>query len=277
MANGQTFYEVITAAINDLAIHGFDSAERLAYWQEEIRVAAERDLTPTYKMEEQLREAMSAVFTKLVDKEGILKSHPGVPRFTIQRLKPQLHDELRRRILMSADLIRLNRRQSIDKTVQRFSGWASSIPKGGSKNVDKKEEKETIRKALSSLPFEERRVLIDQGHKLAASISHTIASDGGAIAVRWRSKWRQAGYNYREDHKERDNHVYLLKESWAKRAGLVKVNEDGYYENITAVAEEPFCRCFAVWIYSLRDLPDDMLTKKGVAELKRVRALINAS
>ena len=273
----RSFYEVITEAINDFAVHGFDSAERLAYWQIEIQKAAERTLTPTWKMEEELRAALTKVYGRLVEKEGVLKHHPGVSRYTLARLKPALHDELRRRVMMSADLIRLNRQQSISKTLQRFSGWASSVPKGGSKQVDKKDTKDDVRKALASLPFEERRVLIDQGHKLTAAISQTIASDGGAIAVKWRSNWRQENYNYREDHKERDGKIYLLRESWAKRAGLVRVNENGYYDEITAVAEEPFFRCFAVWVYSIEDLPPDMLTSKGVAEIERVRKIVNAS
>lgn len=272
----RSFYEVITEAINDFAVHGFDSAERLAYWQIEIQKAAERTLTPTWKMEEELRAALTKVYGRLVENEGVLKHHPGVSRYTLASLKPALHDELRRRIMMSADLIRLNRQQSIAKTLQRFSGWASSVPKGGSKQVDKKDTKDDVRKALASLPFEERRVLIDQGHKLTAAISQTIANDGGAVAVKWRSNWRQENYNYREDHKERDGQIYLLRDSWAKRAGLVRVNDNGYYDEITAVAEEPFCRCFAVWIYSIEDLPPDMLTQKGVAEIERVRKIVNA-
>jgi len=270
------FYEVITDAVRDLSEHGFDSVERVAYWQMRIKEAAEKFMGSTNQMEETLREGLASVYRQLVERQGALKYHPGVARFVLEKLQPQLRTELNRRIMASADLIKLNRQQAIAKTLQRFSGWASSIPPGGSDNVDKVEEKATIRKALKQLPFEERRVLIDQGHKLTASINETIARDGGAIAIKWRSNWRQLNYNYREDHKERDGHIYLLRDSWAKKAGLVKPDENGYYDQITAVGEEPFCRCFGVYIYNLGGLPAEMLTIKGKEELERVRAAMKA-
>ena len=271
MATRKTFYEVVTEAVADLTTHGFDSVERVAYWQERLKEAAEKDLGSVAQMQETLRAAMGTIYRRLVDNGGALKYHPGVARFMLDKLRPQLQAELQRRIMASADLIKLNRQNAIAKTLQRFSGWASSVPKGGSQTTDKNEEKNNVKKALKQLPFEERRVLIDQGHKLTASINETIARDGGALAVKWRSNWRQAGYNYRKDHKERDGHVYLMKDSWAKKAGLIKVGSDGYYEDITAVGEEPFCRCYAIYIYNLRDLPPELLTKKGAAELARVR------
>lgn len=279
MADQPSYYEVLTAAIRDLAENGFDSAERVAEWERKIREAAERTMGSSEKLSAQLQEELYSVYRKLVDGNEALIHHPGVARFTIDRLKPALRLELDRRILASANLIRLNRRQAIDKTIQRFSGWASSVPAGGSKTVDKMEEKDKLRETLAKLPFEERRVLIDQGQKLVASIHETIATAGGALACRWHSRWRQKGYNYREDHKERDpgaanqGNVYLLRSSWARAAGLVKPGPAGIFEDVTRPGEEPFCRCFVTWIYGVRGLPDDMITAKGRAELDRVKKL----
>lgn len=270
----QSLFEVVTEAINDVSAHGFDSAERIAYWQQRIKEAAERQMLSPAQMEELLRGSLGAVYKRLVEDYGLLKMHPGVSRFTVDKLRPQLRAELQRRIMASADLIKLNRQQAIAKTLQRFSGWASSIPAGGSDVVDKRDEKANVRKAITALPFEARRVVIDQGHKMAASLNETVARGSGAIAVEWKSRWRQPGYNYREDHKERDGNVYLLRNSWALEKGLVKVGPAGYYEEITAVGEEPFCRCNGVYYTSIRSLPDDMITAKGHAELERVRAEI---
>lgn len=274
MARRPSYYTTVTQAIADIAKNGFDSAERIAFWQVRIKEAAEASLLPLAQMELNLRGAMTNVYRRLVDGGKLASQHPGVGRFTVDRLRPQLQAQLQKRIMMSADLIRLNRQQSISKTLQRFSGWASSVPAGGSKTVDKKDTTKAVRKALTSLPFEERRVLIDQGHKLASSLNAVIANDGGAIAVRWHSQWQRPGYNYRVEHKDRDEKIYLLKESWARSAGLVKPGEAGVYEDITAFGEEPFCSCYGEYIYHIRDLPEDMRTAKGNAELKRVRELI---
>lgn len=265
------FYDVLTAAISDLAVHGYDSAERVAYWTEEIRKAAQGAMKTTAQMGEMLRHALGAVFRRQVGNLGALKRHPGVSRFTIEKVMPHLRAELDRRIMASANLIKLNREEAIEKTLRRFQGWATSIPAGGAAEPEKARTRKDLRKGLASLPFVERRVLVDQGHKLGAAVNATIAEGGGAIAARWHSNWRQPGYDYRVDHKERDQHVYLIRDSWAAKKGLVKPGSAGYTDQITQPAEEPFCRCSYVYLYNLRQLPESMITAKGKAELERVR------
>lgn len=271
MSGPPSFYQVLTEAINDMMEHGFDSVERLGGWITRIRAAAVASLTPVYVLEEALKNTFTTTYKRLVEKEGILRFHPGVPKFTIQKVKPQLHSLLQRRTMSSANLIVLNRQAAIEKTVQRFSGWGSSIPPGGSEQPGRQEAKTEIRKALASLPFEERRVLVDQGHKFVANLNEIIANDGGALAAEWHSHWRQINYNYRKDHKERDSKVYLIRGSWAHVQGLVVPGDAGYYDDITKPGEEIFCRCWVTYIYSLRRLPPGMLSEKGQDALRRAR------
>jgi hypothetical protein len=245
MAGKQAFFDVITQAVNDLVENGFDNAERVAFWSQKIREAAEQVLTPGPVMEQLLRDTMAAVYRKLIERGEIVKLHKGVGRFTLDRVKPELRAELDRRILAAANLIKLDRKQAIDKTLARFSGWSTSIPAGGTEVADKPKVKQNIRKALAQLPFEERRVLIDQGHKLRASLSEILAKSGEAIAGIWHSHWRQPGYDYREDHKERDGLVFALRGCWAIERGLIKVGPAGYLDGSTTPGQEPFCRCLA--------------------------------
>ncbi len=261
------FYSVINEAIADIEANGFDSKERIDRWMQRIDQAVRNQMMPAAQMDEVMRRTMHDIYSRMVDKGQILKQHKGVTFFKLEHVKPKLRAELDRRIMASANLIKLNREQAIAKTLQRFSGWSTSIPAGGSDAVDTGDVKASMKKALKSLPFEERRVLIDQGHKFTASLNNILAVDGGAIGVRWHSHFRQPGYNYRVDHKERDGKVYLIRDSWAHKTGLVKPGPNGYYDQITAVGEEVFCRCNAVYVYSLRGMPDDMLTNMGRATL----------
>lgn len=265
------FYDVVSAAVEDMTRSGFDSQSRILEWEKKLRDAAASLMRPQAQMEAMLRNALADVYSKMLKKGKLFKYHPGVSRFTIERLQPQMRAELDRRIVASANLIRLNREKSIQTTLQRFSGWATSIPKGGSEANKKSDTTKDIRKALVRLPFEERRVLIDQGHKLTAAINEIVAKDANALALIWHSHWRQSGYNYRPDHKERDQRVYAIRPNWALDKGLMKAGPAGYYDKVTSVGEEPFCRCYAQYIYNLRDLPADMLTQKGASELARVR------
>lgn len=267
-----SFYETVTAAVADLIEHGYDSSDRVALWLDRLREAARRGMISEVRLEELLRSTLTQVYRRLVDHGAILKFHPGVGRFTLERVKPKLHMELDRRIFAAADLIRLNRPAAVEKTLQRFAGWATSIPIGGTEVADRKKVKDQIRKPLASLPFEERRVLTDQGHKFTSALNEILANDGGAIAGEWHSHWRQPGYDFREDHKERDRQVYLIRDSWAHKQGLVKPGPAGYVDASTRPGEEVFCRCNYTFIYFLRSLPEDMLTAKGRMYLNKEKA-----
>lgn len=274
MADG-SFFTVVSEALRDFRIHGYDSADRLERWLDALRRAALRRMA--FGQDPDIVEgAIRRAFDRAVEHRGALRAHPGVGRFTLDRVRLDLRAELDRRLAASANLIKLNRQQAIDKTLQRFSGWATSIPPGGSADPGIAEEGRIVRKALAQLPFEERRVAIDQGHKLVASVNRIIAEGGGAIAGIWRSK-RQAGYKNRPDHLERDGKVYLMRDSWAVERGYVKPGPAGWMDSITQPAEEPFCSCSYVFVYSLRDFPDEMLTEKGRAALADVRGKMAAA
>lgn len=267
-----TFFETITAAINDLIERGYQSEEQITHWTEEIRAAAERDMIPEHLLNLQLQRYLAANYTRMIDRGGILSRHPGIDRFTLDKLRPSLRAELDKRIVTSARLIKLNREQMIAETMRRFEGWATSVPAGGTDVTDRRAVKDNVRKALASLPFTERRVMIDQGHKLNAALSEIIAEDQDAIAAEWHSHWRQAGYNYRVEHKERDGVFYAMRDSWAVRKRLIAAGPQGYYQDSERPGEFVFCRCYVRWLYNLRDLPKSMLTATGAAALAAVQA-----
>lgn len=271
----QSFYQVVTEAVRYFEEHGFESADVLQMWVDRIRRSAADTLTPERVLNAELNRTLTGIYKRLIDDGQILSAHKSIERFTIERLKPKLRAELDRRLMVSRSLIKLNREQAVEKAVQRMAGWASSIPAGGSRAIEVKETKDHIRKALTSLPFEERRCVIDQSHKFVASLNEIIAVDGGAIAMRWHIR-HSAGYHNRIDHKEREGNIYLLRTSWAKEKGYVKPGPSGYYDDITKVGEEVFCSCWAEFFYHLRQLPEDMLTVTGQKALKETRAKIAA-
>lgn len=278
---GKAEYDkVVSEAVDDFLEHGFDSAERLAFWERKIKEAAGAALGATGAMEDALRDVLRATYEKMISRGGIVKHHPGVSRWTLERVRADLRADLDKRIMASANLIRLNREKMIAQTLSRFSGWATSIPKGGTAEASRREEKDHIRKPLASLPYEQRRLLTDQGHKLISSLNETVAVGGGAIATVWHSRFRQPGYNYREDHKLRDGKVYGIRGAWAYEKGLAKKPPDGWYDEITAYAQEPFCRCSGVYVYSLGmldKLAPDAITEKGRKALSDARDKIKSA
>lgn len=263
-----TFAETVREAVARFAERGFTSEADLNDWLDRLRRAAEATMTSRSRMEEMLRAALKAVYDRLVEKRGVLQYHQGISRFTLANIKPKLHAELTRRILASANLIKLNREDTIAATLRRFTGWATSIPPGGSPIVSRREATADISKAMQSMPFIARRVLTDQGHKLNASINAVIANDGGAIAA----KWRHHHVTYpRPVHLARDGKIFLIRDSWAHKQGFVKRGENGYTDEIEMVGELPYCRCTYTYLYALRQLPSELLTDRGLNALSEVR------
>jgi hypothetical protein len=260
------FRKLLQKAIEDFAQNGYDVPDRLAYWVKGLRIAARLDMPSVQTEQARITRALSAIYQRIFTQ--VDKTHTGA-QWDRAHVSAKYQNLLRERINASADLIVLNREKAIETTLSRFSGWASSVPTGGSRIVEKREVTTHIGKPLQSQTYEERRLHIDQGHKLISNVNRTIAEDQGAIAAEWRSRWRQANYDYRPDHKDRDKRVFVMRGNWAMEKGLMKAGKDGYTDQITQPGEEVFCRCSYRYIYALRDLPDDMLTAKGRKALGR--------
>lgn len=268
MPKQSQFQQTLTDAVADFTKNGYDSEQRLEEWVRRLRAAAEAEVIPEYEAAAQIRAVLGDIYQRLVDRGGLLKHHPKVGRFTLERVKPKLRQELDRRILASTNLIKLNREQAVENTLHRFSGWATSIPIGGTKAADRTEVKASVKSRLTSMPYVWRRLHIDQGHKLLANLNEILALDGNAIAMRWRQHYTR---NPRETHKARDGKVYAIRDNWALERGLMKAGPAGYTDEITKPAEEVFCRCTGTYLHSLRQLPPEMITQKGRDELERVR------
>ena len=257
------FQQLLTEAVKYFTIHGYSNPHAMQDWMMRLRDAAESDMVPLALVDKRIQRSLGAVFMRGTRPERVKREHPGVPSFTPQMLPFSLKDELNKRILISSDLIRLNRDAAVEKTLQRFAGWATSVPEGGSKVVDKAEVKETIGKSLAQLKYEERRLLTDQGHKLMASINDVIAMDNDAIAAIWHDRGAEDhAYDARPDHLARSGKVYAIRSSWAHKEGLIDKGA-GYTDAMTAPGEEVYCSCSYEYLYNVDDLPTDMLTAKG--------------
>ncbi len=273
-----TFTRTVREAVRFFLRNGYTSREELERWQSIIRQAAESETSEDYMA--MVSDKLRTSYEIQIGRAKALERHPGLSRFTLNYMEPKLRSELDRRILASADLIVLNRIGAINKTIQRFSGWATSIPVqdyvGGGLSASSRSgivvNAEHIQKSAEQIDFEARRVMIDQNHKLIANIDNIIASSNNAIAAEWRSHWRQASYDYREDHKERDKLIYLIRGNWAQKNGYVKVGQAGYLDEITQPGEEVYCRCYVIYIYNLRSIPEYMLTQKGHKFMESMKA-----
>lgn len=267
------FSEALNQAATDLLEKGYQSQDQVLGWVAKLRVAAHRSLVPEPVARRRLASVLDRVYRGA---RGQLKHrHKGVSRYTLQSLDPALRHELDQRILASAKLIRDNREEAIQKTLQRFEGWATSIPKGGSRAETPKEVTADLGKPMKKVTYRERRVETDQGHKLVSAINQLVAERGEAIAAVWHSHWREAGYDYREDHKKLDKKVLVIPDTWALEEGYVKRTGVLFTDQVEAPAQDINCRCYYSYLYGLADLPEELLTARGKLALKGANRAAN--
>ena len=129
----KTFNEILTEAVSFFEEKGYVSDEDLALWTDRLRSASDREMGNEKQMIDVVTRSLRASYDRDITRGAILKTNPAVSRMTLARVKPSLRAELDRRIMASASLIKLNRHESKETTLRRFSGWATSIPPGGSR------------------------------------------------------------------------------------------------------------------------------------------------
>ena len=267
-----TFGRLLAEAIAELSSTGYVNPERVNEWIVRLRNAAEREFGPIERIDDDVRLRLEAIFRNLTDAGKIADYVPGISRVTIGLVKPGLRAELDRRILAAADLIKLNRRKAIETTLQRFSGWSTSIPPGGSGVIDKRAVRAEIGKSVARVKYEARRVNIDQGAKLISNIAEIVALDNGAIAGIWHDHGEHdKSYDADPKHLARSGKLFLVRDSWAIVQGLVKRGSAPYTDEIDKPAVRTFCRCYYVWITSPRRLPPELLTIRGKEWVERGR------
>lgn len=238
--------------------------EVLGEWQKELQSLLQTEVVnfSTEKIKKYFDIILRKNLTPLSYQKNFKNKSLNFTRANITATSNKYLDE---HVLFSANLIKQHRDEQIQATLRRFSGWITSIPTEGEKtNIEAiGQVSKTMMKPLNSLKYENRRVLIDQGHKFTAAVNNAIAKDQGAIAVKWVSHWREAGYDYRPNHKDRDGHIFFLKENAFVKNGYIKKNGIKYLEDVDGFGQLPFCRCYGVYLFNLRDIPTEMLTEKG--------------
>lgn len=261
--------ELLTAAIRHFGAHGYVHPHEVEHWSNLIEEAAD-DPEALAREKHRLRIRLEGAFRRAFSRGSLMRRHPKIETWAASRLAPEARAELERRIYAASDLIRLNRKEAVAKTLQRFKGWVTSVPPGGLPDTEVKPVKRDLSKAALDTRFIARRVAVDQTDKMLANVNDIIATGAGAIAGTWDATW-EIERKHRPEHAARDGLIYVIRGSWADEQGLIK-HPNGFTDEHDMPAWLINCRCDYIYLYRLEDLPDEMLTPKGREALARSRA-----
>ena len=124
--------DVLREALNYFTQRGYRNETELQDWLLRLRAALDLELPTDTATRKELGAVLETIFKREVNSGGVQRRVPGVSRYTLERIAPSLRAELDRRIYAAVDLIKLNKQAATQKTLQRFSGWVTSVPPGGS-------------------------------------------------------------------------------------------------------------------------------------------------
>ena len=222
------------------------------------------------KPEQVVKPYLDALFKKEIESKRFLKHHKGIGSFTVNRLMPDYRAMLDSMNRASIDLIVLERPNSIDVSTARFSSWLMGIPKGHQVIPDlyNLPAVKAITKPIDNqLSYEHSRRAIDQGHKLLTNINTVTALQGGAFAGIWHAHAKTNSYDARPEHWARNENLYIMRDGWAHKEGLVKKTNGMWLEDIPDPPSVPVnCTCFWEYEYQLEGIADkypEALTQKG--------------
>ena len=261
-----TFFQVLTLAIADMVSHGFDSASRVEHWIFEIKKSLKTQVLPPRDLEQMVYRALTNTF------ERTLRTHRGRHALTnkviVSQMTPQLRTEMNKRMMATMQLLQASRDETLAKVVRNFTGWATSIPEGGTAQAKQREEKARIRRILTRIPNQEKRIILDQSYKLKTAMDDLIAKESGAIAAKWYDRGEHdITYDARKLHLDRSGTIFTIRNSWAHQQGLIKA-PNGYTDDFEMVGEFPFCKCHYEYFYRIEDLPKQFLTVTAKNVLK---------
>jgi hypothetical protein len=272
-----SYNQIVNKALQELSQSGLNDPVQVAQWAERLRAAADGSFKPLNQVKTDVTKYFTTIYNRATRPRKpprVTKSAPQqtiIRRYDRSNLSKEAKLELDRRIVSSIALIKLNREISAASAAKTLIGWHSSITPEGESHT--KVPVSTVAKDLKRIPYEENRVIIDQGHKLVASLHDIVSRNSGAIAAIWHSHAHQIGYDSRPEHAARQDAIFIIRGSWADKEGLIKpAQSPGYTDQVEAPAEFPFCRCHYQYVFNLQDLPRSMLTQKAIDFLSNKRA-----
>lgn len=204
-------------------------------------------------------------------------NHKGITKASINDLKPKFRKEIEDRVKISFNLMKNQEDELKQKIASRFINWVSIDSKEVRGNTTSKQS------LLNFLDFAKENsiaedhakfILQDQTRKMIANLDDLVARENNAIGGIWHNRQDrrvvgnpQGIYPHAEskahgNHWEREGKFYIFKDSWAYQKGYVKGE---LYDNLEdgGVGVAIGCRCRLEFIYDLRDVPYENLTKKG--------------
>lgn len=158
-----------------------------------------------------------------------------------------------------------------------LASFLVAVPVGGTTDKAIKSQITEIKRGFRSLCDWDRLFCVYKRTSLVAAVEEIFALERQPIAAIWHYNTVDEDSDApRNDHRRLDRHIYAVRGNWAIKGGLMRVGQFGYVDDISMPPQQEIgCTCEYEWLYSIRELPGDMLTDEGRREHQRVSKAVD--
>lgn len=213
-------------------------------------------------------------------KKGAYNISPAIFKYKIADLKPAFRKELEKSINNSLNLITTQDITFINKIRNNLLNYCSNTQL---KRTQSQFWEDVLPKNYNSRSWQ-NMVIRDQQKKMVGNMAYITATRNNAIGFIWKNRkdirvvgnpngLYTKGNEKHNNHWNRENKLYLFKDSDFIRRGLIKKSGDvEYAEDIKdgLPSQAINCRCTMRILYRLYEIPENyryIITEKGLKEI----------
>lgn len=213
-------------------------------------------------------------------KKGAYNISPAIFKYKIKDLKPAFRKELEKSINNSLNLINTQDITFINKIRNNLLNYCSNTQL---KRTQSQFWEDVLPKNYNSRSWQ-NMVIRDQQKKMIGNMAYITATRNNALGFIWKNRkdirvvgnpsgLYPKGNEKHNNHWNRENKLYLFKDSDFIRKGLIKKSGDvEYAEDIKdgLPSQAINCRCTMRILYRLYEIPENyryIITEKGLKEI----------
>lgn len=234
-------------------------------------------------IEVEVRSKLKKEYNNFI-KRGAFRVNPNLQKYKINELKPEFKKDLEKRVNLCLSYIKTLDNQAIEDIKNRLMNWA--LDPSPAKSMKEYEYNfwenilpDKVKRNFATTKWQ-NMIIRDQQHKLVSNMTYLTAMKNDAIGFIWKNRkdirvvgnpvgLYPKGNKVHNNHWDRENKLYLFRESSFLKKGLIKRTKDVYYadELEDGIPGVPInCRCTMRVIYRLYEIPAEykgIITEKG--------------
>lgn len=214
---------------------------------------------------------------KWYTERGFLRNNKGLRGWRLEKLRPRFRKTLRERIQNSLMLIKTQNESRMNSLHSRFLNWLTDR-NNDSKNKKSLKEAMQVSKLAQKKDKHFKMILADQTRKMISNFDNIVAEEYDALGFFWKTRRdnrvtgnptgkNPKGNEMHGDHYHRQDKFYFYHNTWAIKNKFINTKHKNFkwadFED--GLPGQPInCRCYAYNIYELEDIPQELLSKKGI-------------